>query len=256
MNLDIRLRYIENEVEGDQIMGTVYDLTHVRRLEKIQKDFVGNVSHELKTPVTSLLGFTETLLDGAKDDPELTADFLTIMQNDAKRLQRLIQDIIELSKDSDDLAEDRQTIEINYFLHQQIELYQHLLREKQITVSIEGIENCFYQTRLTFFQPIIKNLFENAIQYSPEKSQIEIAYHLTDQLEITVTDHGIGISKEDQKRIFERFYRVDKARARHSGGTGLGLAIVKEYSEILGGEVKVESHPRLGSTFTVRLPNK
>lgn len=256
MNLDIRLRYIENEVEGDQIMGTVYDLTHVRRLEKIQKDFVGNVSHELKTPVTSLLGFAETLLDGAKDDPELTAEFLTIMQNDAKRLQRLIQDIIELSKDSDDLAEDRQTIEINYFLHQQIELYQHLLREKQITVSIKGMENCFYQTRLTFFQPIIKNLFENAIQYSPEKSQIEIAYHLTDQLEITVTDHGIGISKEDQKRIFERFYRVDKARARHSGGTGLGLAIVKEYSEILGGEVKVESHPRLGSTFTVRLPNK
>ena len=90
----------------------------------------------------------------------------------------------------------------------------------------------------------------------PKKSQIEIAYHLTDQLEITVTDHGIGISKEDQKRIFERFYRVDKARARHSGGTGLGLAIVKEYSEILGGEVKVESHPRLGSTFTIRLPNK
>lgn len=256
MNLDIRLRYIENEIKGDQVMGTVYDLTHVRRLEKIQRDFVGNVSHELKTPVTSLLGFTETLLDGAKDDPELTDEFLTIMQNDAKRLQRLIQDIIELSKDSDDLAEDRQTIELNYFLHQQIDLYEHLLKNKQITVTIDGAENCFYQTRLTFFQPILKNLLENAIQYSPEGSLIELGYRLGEQLEITVTDHGIGMSKEDQKRIFERFYRVDKARARHSGGTGLGLAIVKEYSEILGGTVEVESHPKLGSTFTLRLPNK
>ncbi|MBO0454509.1 sensor histidine kinase [Candidatus Enterococcus murrayae] len=256
MNLDIRLRYLENEIKGDQIMGTVYDLTHVRRLEKIQRDFVGNVSHELKTPVTSLLGFTETLLDGAKDDPDLTEEFLTIMQNDAKRLQRLIQDIIELSKDSNDLAEDRQTIELNYFLHQQIELYEHLLKSKQITVTIDGAENCFYQTRLTFFQPIVKNLLENAIQYSPENSLIELSYRLNDQLEFTVTDHGIGMSKDDQKRIFERFYRVDKARARHSGGTGLGLAIVKEYSEILGGTVIVESHPKLGSTFTLKLPNK
>ena len=256
MNLDIRLRYIENEIKGDQIMGTVYDLTHVRRLEKIQRDFVGNVSHELKTPVTSLLGFTETLLDGAKDDPELTEEFLTIMQNDAKRLQRLIQDIIELSKDSDDLAEDRQTIELNHFLHQQIGLYEHLLKNKQITVVVDGAENCFYQTRLTFFQPIIKNLLENAIQYSPEESLIELSYRLTEQLEITVTDHGIGMSQNDQKRIFERFYRVDKARARNSGGTGLGLAIVKEYSEILGGTIEVESHPKLGSTFILKLPNK
>ncbi|OJG46704.1 hypothetical protein RV04_GL001132 [Enterococcus hermanniensis] len=256
MNLDIRLRYIENELRGDQIMGTVYDLTHVRRLEKIQRDFVGNVSHELKTPVTSLLGFTETLLDGAKEDPELTTEFLTIMENDAKRLQRLIQDIIELSKDSDDLAEDRQTIEIDTFLQQQIDLYQHILKKKDITVTIDGPSGGFYQTRLTFFQPIVKNLLENAIQYSPENSQIEISYTLSDKLEIIVTDHGIGMSKEDQKRIFERFYRVDKARSRHSGGTGLGLAIVKEYSEILGGSVRVESHPKLGSAFTIILPNK
>lgn len=256
MNLDIRLRYLENDSKGDQIMGTVYDLTHVRRLEKIQRDFVGNVSHELKTPVTSLLGFTETLLDGAKDDPALTEEFLTIMQHDAKRLKSLIQDIIELSKDSDDLAEDWQTLELNQFLQQQIELYQHLLQNKKITISLDGVKNCFYQTRLTFFQPIIKNLLENAIQYSPEESQIELSYRLTDHLEISVTDHGIGMSQSEQKRIFERFYRVDKARARNSGGTGLGLAIVKEYSEILGGSIEVESHPKLGSTFTLKLPNK
>ena len=195
-------------------------------------------------------------MDGAKDDPELTEEFLTIMQNDAKRLQRLIQDIIELSKDSEDLSEDRQTIELHYFLQQQIGLYQHLLKNKQITVTIDGAENCFYQTRLTFFQPIIKNLLENAVQYSPENSDITLSYRLADELVLTVTDHGIGMSKDDQKRIFERFYRVDKARARNSGGTGLGLAIVKEYSEILGGTVNVESHPKLGSTFTITLPNK
>ncbi|MGM0213239.1 ATP-binding protein [Enterococcus sp. AZ109] len=253
-DLDVRLRYLENTSTGDQVMGTVYDLTHVRHLEKIQRDFVGNVSHELKTPVTSLIGFTETLLDGAKDDPELTTEFLTIMQKDAYRLQRLIQDIIELSKDSDHVPEELQTIELSEFLHQQVEMYQHLLDKKQIEVNIHGPENSYFLTRLVFFQPIIKNLLENAIQYSPNQGTISIVYQLNKELTLSVTDMGIGISKEDQERIFERFYRVDRARTRNSGGTGLGLAIVREYSQILGGDVTVESRPRLGSTFTVTLP--
>ena len=253
-DLDIRLRYLENTATGDQVMGTVYDLTHVRHLEKIQRDFVGNVSHELKTPVTSLIGFTETLLDGAKDDPELTTEFLTIMQKDAHRLQRLIQDIIELSKDSDHVPEELQTIELSEFLHQQVEMYQHLLDKKEIDVKIHGPENSFFLTRLVFFQPIIKNLIENAIQYSPDQGTITIDYRLDKELTLSVTDVGIGISTEDQERIFERFYRVDRARTRNSGGTGLGLAIVREYSQILGGDVTVESRPRLGSTFTVKLP--
>ncbi|EOH96293.1 two-component system histidine kinase PnpS [Enterococcus pallens] len=254
-DLDVRLRYLENTATGDQVMGTVYDLTHVRHLEKIQRDFVGNVSHELKTPVTSLIGFTETLLDGAKEDPDLTTEFLTIMQKDALRLQRLIQDIIELSKDSEHVPEELQTIELSDFIHQQIEMYQHLLDKKQIEVRIHGPENSFFLTRVVFFQPIIKNLLENAIQYSPEKGIITIDYRMDKQnLILSVTDVGIGIAKDDQDRIFERFYRVDRARSRHSGGTGLGLAIVREYSQILGGDVTVESHPQLGSTFTVKLP--
>ncbi len=178
-------------------------MTHVRRLEKIQKDFVGNVSHELKTPVTSLLGFTETLLDGAKDDLELTAEFFDNHANDAKRLQRLIQDIIELSKDSNDLAEDRQTIEINYFLHQQIELYQHLLGKNRSLFQLRAWKIVFTR-RLTFFQPIIKNLLKMQFNILP-KSQIEIAYHLTDQLEITVTDHGIGISRKIKNEFLNVF---------------------------------------------------
>ncbi|GCF92173.1 two-component sensor histidine kinase [Enterococcus florum] len=252
-NLDVHLRFLENAA-GDQIMGTVYDLTHVRHLEKIQRDFVGNVSHELKTPVTSLIGFTETLLDGAKENPELTTEFLTIMHKDAVRLQHLIQDIIELSKDSDHVSDELQTIELHDFVLQQLEFYQHLLTKKDLTVNVVGAENVFYQTRPVFFQPILKNLLENAIQYSPEHKNIVITYKVKEVLEIKITDTGIGISKEDQERIFERFYRVDRARSRHSGGTGLGLAIVKEYTEILGGTVSVESHPKLGSTFTVTLP--
>ncbi|MGG5315788.1 two-component system histidine kinase PnpS [Enterococcus sp. AZ072] len=254
-DLDVRLRYLENTATGDQVMGTVYDLTHVRHLEKIQRDFVGNVSHELKTPVTSLIGFTETLLDGAKEDPALTTEFLTIMQKDALRLQRLIQDIIELSKDSEHIPEELQTIELSDFIHQQIEMYQHLLDKKQLEVRIHGPENSFFLTRIIFFQPVIKNLLENAIQYSPEKGTITINYQMDNQnLIFSVTDVGIGIAKDDQERIFERFYRVDRARSRHSGGTGLGLAIVREYSQILGGTVTVESHPQLGSTFTLTLP--
>lgn len=255
LDLDVHLRYFENAATGDQIMGTVYDLTHVRHLEKIQKDFVGNVSHELKTPVTSLIGFTETLLDGAKDDPDLTTEFLEIMQKDALRLQRLIMDIIELSKDSNSITDDQwQVIDLEIFIQQQVQQYRHWLENKNISVSIEGEAKVLYQTHLTFFQPIIKNLLENAIQYSSEDSQITIAYTLAEKLVIQVKDTGIGISAADQTRIFERFYRIDKARSRHSGGTGLGLSIVKEYSEYLGGNVIVESHPQLGSTFIVTLP--
>lgn len=254
LNLDVRLRYLDNQ-SGAQLMGTVYDLTHVRNLEKIQRDFVGNVSHELKTPVTSLIGFTETLLDGAMSDPDLTKEFLTIMQQDAKRLQHLIQDIIELSKDADHVAENQQTLLLYNFIQQQVDLYERALAKKQIQVVIDGSPTAYFKTQPTFFQPIIKNLIENAIQYSPKKSQILISFTLGDTLQLNVQDFGIGITKDDQVRVFERFYRVDKARSRHSGGTGLGLSIVKEYSEILGGSVTVESHPNVGSTFSVTLPN-
>lgn len=255
LSLEVRMRYLENLVNGDQIMATVYDLTHVRNLEKIQRDFVGNVSHELKTPVTSLIGFTETLLDGAKEDPELTTQFLEIIEKDAKRLQHLITDIIELSKDSTHLSDQWQTIDLDLFLQQQVDLYNHLLKQKNISVSIDKKGPALFQTQLTFFQPIVKNLLENAIQYSSQDSQITISYDNTnDPLILKIQDQGVGISQADQERIFERFYRVDKDRSRHSGGTGLGLAIVKEYSEILGGTVSIDSHPQLGSTFIVTLP--
>lgn len=251
--LDINLRLFN---EQKQLMGISYDLTRVRQLEKMQKDFVSNVSHELKTPVTSLIGFTETLLEGAMHDPEITEEFLVIMQKDAQRLQRLIQDIIQLSKTEAELQYELQPIELPTLFQQLKDSYRQLLAEKQVTLTLTGSEPTYWLTNREFFYPIIKNLVENAIQYSPKNSQVKLSWRLTaaDQLEVTVRDQGLGIDQDDQERIFERFYRVDKARARHSGGTGLGLAIVKDYTEKLGGTLHLTSHPQVGSTFSVAFP--
>lgn len=251
--LDINLRLFN---EQKQLMGISYDLTRVRQLEKMQKDFVSNVSHELKTPVTSLIGFTETLLAGAMHDPEIIEEFLVIMQKDAQRLQRLIQDIIQLSKTEAELQYELQPIELPTLFQQLKDSYRQLLAEKQVTLTLTGSEPTYWLTNREFFYPIIKNLVENAIQYSPKNSQVKLSWRLTaaDQLEVTVRDQGLGIDQDDQERIFERFYRVDKARARHSGGTGLGLAIVKDYTEKLGGTLHLTSHPQVGSTFSVAFP--
>lgn len=250
--LDLSLRYFNSPEGTGQILGVAYDLTKVRRLEKLQKDFVGNVSHELKTPVTSLIGFTETLLDGAKDDPATLTSFLEIMQKDAIRLDKLIREIIQLSKDGENSYET-QTIKIESYFQQIIQSYQPTISKKDLKIQLIG-EDAPFTTQTDILYPIIKNLIENAIQYSKNTGTILIRYEVTDSLTFSVQDFGIGIEKEDQERIFERFYRVDKARSRHSGGTGLGLAIVKDYVKLLHGTIQVESHPGTGSTFTVNLP--
>lgn len=247
--LDINLRLFN---EQQQILGISYDLTRIHQLEKMQQDFVGNVSHELKTPVTSLIGFTETLLDGAKDDPATLTEFLTIMQKDAERLEKLIHEILQLSKGKA-LDYPAQQFQIHDILDQLVNSYQPLAQNKDLTIAIDGPVEASWQTKLELFYPIVKNLLENAIQYS-NNGTVRIAYQVSDYLELSVTDQGIGIDMDDQTRIFERFYRVDKARSRHSGGTGLGLAIVKDYTEQLGGTIEVASHPGVGTTFTLKLP--
>ncbi|HAQ2211931.1 TPA: two-component sensor histidine kinase [Enterococcus faecium] len=250
--LDLSLRYFTNSEGTGQILGVAYDLTKVRRLEKLQKDFVGNVSHELKTPVTSLIGFTETLLDGAKDDPQTLTSFLEIMQKDAIRLDKLIREIIQLSKDGENSYEIR-TIYTEPYFQQIVQNYQPIIEKKRLTIRLIG-KNEPFTTKTDILYPIIKNLIENAVQYSKSDSEIIIRYQATDDLSFSVQDFGIGIDIEDQERIFERFYRVDKARSRHSGGTGLGLAIVKDYVQLLNGTITVDSHLGTGSTFTVTIP--
>ena len=254
--LDMSLRFIEEDGNDYQVLGIAYDLTRVRQLEKMQKDFVSNVSHELKTPVTSLLGFTETLLDGAKEDPETLTQFLEIMQKDALRLQQLIQEILQLSRDGKNISYNDQEVSLHPFVQEILRSYRKTIKDKHLTIEILGDETITYVTKYELFYPIVKNLIENAIQYSQIDGTITIDFGFTDMFYFIVNDSGIGISLEDQERIFERFYRVDKARSRHSGGTGLGLSIVHNYTELLGGTVMIDSHLGLGSTFTVRLPIK
>lgn len=254
--LDVSLRYLEEPGNHYQVLGIAYDLTRVRQLEKIQKDFVSNVSHELKTPVTSLLGFTETLLDGAKEDPETLTQFLEIMQKDATRLQQLIQEILQLSRDEKNIPYDNQELHLYHLTNELLKSYKKLISEKQLTIEIIGTTTDTYTTKYELFYPIAKNLIENALQYSPEYGHISIEFSTINGLNYVVKDNGLGISLADQKRIFERFYRVDKARSRHSGGTGLGLSIVQNYTELLGGTVTIDSHLGLGSTFTIKIPNE
>lgn len=254
--LDVSLRYLEEPGNHYQVLGIAYDLTRVRQLEKIQKDFVSNVSHELKTPVTSLLGFTETLLDGAKEDPETLTQFLEIMQKDATRLQQLIQEILQLSRDEKNIPYDNQELHLYHLTNELLKSYKKLISEKQLTIEIIGTTTDTYTTKYELFYPIAKNLIENALQYSPEYGHISIEFSTINGLSYVVKDNGLGISLADQKRIFERFYRVDKARSRHSGGTGLGLSIVQNYTELLGGTVTIDSHLGLGSTFTIKIPNE
>lgn len=251
--LDISVRFF---TEDHQVLGVSYDLTKIRHLETLQKDFVSNVSHELKTPVTSLIGFTETLLDGAKDDPELTEQFLQIMQKDALRLQALIQEIIQLSKTNELFAYESQEVDLVKLCQQVTADYAENIQNKHLNISITPNESLCILTKKELLQPICKNLIENAIQYAPVNSQIQInCQKQADYYQLIVQDNGMGIDPKEHQRIFERFYRVDKARARHSGGTGLGLAIVKDYTEKLGGKVTIESQLGSGATFIVTIPH-
>lgn len=248
--LDISLSYFN---ETQQILGVSYDFTRIHQLEKMQKDFVGNVSHELKTPITSLIGFTETLLDGAKDDPETLTAFLQIMQKEAYRLEKLTQEIIQLSK-SDQVTYTTESIHVYQFFQQLIAGYQKVIDDKQITVDIQGPKEVDFETKMALFYPLCKNLIENALYYSLANGKVLIHFTLEQGLHFTIQDFGIGISPEDIERIYERFYRVDKARTRNTGGSGIGLSIVKDSVEQLNGSIQLDSHLGVGTTFTVYLP--
>lgn len=249
--LDVTLRSFK---EDGQLIGITYDLTRVAQLEKLQNDFVGNVSHELKTPVTSLIGFTETLLDGAKEDPETLDQFLKIMQKDAYRLKNLVEEILLLSK-TGDRDYPLKNVDLSSLIKQMINNYRQSIQEKSLVIEVDGPSHLNFRTKEELLLPILKNLIENAIRYCSDKGKIRILLKKEKQhILLSVTDNGVGIAPAEQKRVFERFYRVDKDRSRNSGGTGLGLAIVKDYSEQLGGSIQLESQVGQGSTFTVTFP--
>jgi signal transduction histidine kinase len=227
-------------------------------LENLRREFVANVSHELKTPVTTIKGFIETLLEGAKDDPDDLQRFLEIISRQSDRLASIIDDLLTLSRlESAPISEIMDT-----GVHQLCDILEScrdicLARAQQKNITIR--KNCatdivVHADRSLLTQAIV-NLVDNAIKYSPEETTVSVA--CTEQegyIEISVTDEGPGIAQQHLSRLFERFYRADKARSRKLGGTGLGLAIVKHIVNVHGGMVGVSSKPGTGSTFTIRLP--
>lgn len=242
---------------SDDILLVLNDISEIKRLEKVRKDFIANVSHELKTPVAAISGFSETLLDEGGQNPENVAEFTRIIYDEAQRLTLLINDLLELSKlESDENRLDMQAIDLGQLVYENIERMTKVARLRNIDiryrppsrpVKIISDSNSINQ--------ILSNLIDNAIKYSNDEGWIEVKLEeRRDLVKVGIIDSGIGIPEKELPRIFERFYRVDKARSRKTGGTGLGLAIVKHLVENLGGKITVESNPENGSTFTFTLP--
>jgi two-component system phosphate regulon sensor histidine kinase PhoR len=267
-----RCLQIEASVAGEEQDNEVFavlvfhDVTELRRLEKIRKDFVANVSHELRTPLTSIKGYVEALLDGAKDDPQVSAKFLEIILKQSDRLNLILEDLLQLSKiESGQVLFKREPLHVESLIERTLAMIRPLADKKGQRLTshispkmppVNGDEERLAQ--------VLSNLLDNAVKYTPEGGAITVAaHHLPAEpsaehepelMEISVTDSGIGIPEQDRPRVFERFYRVDKARSRELGGTGLGLAIVKHIVEGHGGQVWVEGNSPAGSRFVVRLP--
>jgi len=235
----------------------LHDITELRKLERVRRDFVANVSHEFKTPLTAIQGFSETLLAGAIDDPQNRERFLGIILEHSRRLARLTDDLLKLSQmDADRLEVEIRGVSVAELIDSCLQTAQHRAAEKELEVTADfpaGLPNIAGDRRR--LAEVLQNLLDNAIQYTLAGGRIIVSAALrgTDVV-FTVADTGIGIPKVDQSRIFERFYRVDAARSREAGGTGLGLAIAKHRVEVHGGRIWVESEIGHGSKFHFSVP--
>lgn len=239
-------------IEG--IVIVLHDITQLKILEQMRKDFVANVSHELKTPITSIKGFTETLLDGAKEDKDTLEMFLDIILKESNRIQVLVSELLELSKIEQANHFNMVKVNLPQKVFNSVEVVYPLAEKKNIKFNLELEKNLFVLAEPSKLKQVMINLLSNAINYSPEDAEVTVkAYLKADECIVEIIDQGIGIAPEETTRIFERFYRVDKARSRDSGGTGLGLAIVKHIIEVFNGEIDVESELGKGSTFRIKL---
>jgi two-component system phosphate regulon sensor histidine kinase PhoR len=249
-----------NETAGN-LQQTVAQLqlehAELEKLERVRKDFVINVSHELRTPLASIQGYTETLIDGAIADPDYNMRFLGIIRHNAERLARLTEDLLTLSR----VEQKRQKFEfethfVNALIHDAFDMMRPIAQKNRIQLLEERApEDTVVCCDSEAVSQILSNLMENAIKYTPEGGRISVgALAQGSMVEFFVRDTGVGIPEEDLPRLFERFYRVDKARSRELGGTGLGLSIVKHLVAAHNGATRVESRVHEGSTFSFTLP--
>ncbi len=236
----------------------INDVTRLLRLENLRRDFVANVSHELKTPITSIKGYVETLLDEAEEHPQHVRDFLEIISRQANRLQAIVEDLLALAKIEQQSDRDEIPLErgrIRGVLQAAIEACSVKAAEKGIQVSLDCPDELYAMINGPMLEQAVINLLDNAIKYSKPEGIVIIDARVAEKnVIINVKDSGIGIARNHLDRLFERFYVVDKGRSRESGGTGLGLAIAKHIVQTHGGRIEVQSRPGTGSTFAIVLP--
>ena len=240
--------------ENQYVLVLISDESEAQRIHDIRRDFVANISHELKTPVSALRTLSDAVT-AAANDPQVVK-FASMMQSEVERLSHLVQEIINLSRlqDSDPLL-DAISVDLDEVLDQAVDQCQFLADSRDIEILRGPRSECSVIGDRTHLIMAFHNLIENAINYSPDKTKVSINSKVSDGIvEVTVIDQGVGIAEGDVGRVFERFYRVDPARSRETGGTGLGLSIVKHVIGNHGGEIQVWSSVGVGSTFSVRLP--
>jgi len=248
---------------SEEIIAVIFDITEFKKLEKIKADFIANVSHELRTPLTSIKGYSETLEDDEYENTEERKQFQKIITRNTDRLISIVSDLLILSelegKDTlfaESSNEDFESININEIIKQTLSSLKRKVNEKQIEESVELEENLPQIKGIKFFlEQMFTNLIDNAVKYNKGGGKVSIKSFVNENnVVIKISDTGIGIPKDHQDRIFERFYRVDKNRSREIGGTGLGLSIVKHIVLVHGGTISLVSEEGKGSEFTIELP--
>jgi two-component system phosphate regulon sensor histidine kinase PhoR len=235
----------------------LHDITGIERLERVRKDFVANVSHELRTPLTAIRGYAETLLEGALEDKENNRRFLEIIRAHSIRLNNIASDLLTLSElEAGTVLGEPERISVRAALEAALHTVEAEARVRDVTVVSDHIEAASVMGDKVRLEQALINLLDNAIKFNRPAGEVHVTAGWTNgaRVRITISDTGIGIPSEDLPRIFERFYRVDKARSREMGGTGLGLSIVKHVVERMGGSIHAESQLGKGSTFTIELP--
>ena len=244
---------------GERCIGVVtvlYDITRLRQLERMRRDFVANVSHELRTPLTAIKGYAETLSDGALDDRKAAVRFIAIISSHADRLNRLLDDLLDLSRlESEQMKIELEIYKLKNIIDTCIASVGPTAAQKHITIASDIPPDIQVTCDAKLIEQALINLLDNAVKYTPEDGQIRVGIRRvgSGRVAVCVEDTGIGIPSEDLGRVFERFYRVDKGRSRDMGGTGLGLAIVRHIAEAHGERVSVESILGKGTTFSLEL---
>lgn len=250
--VDATVIYVTNDQVDFQVIVILYDITELKILERMQTEFVGNVSHELKTPVTAIKGFTETLLEGDVD-PVTVNKFLNIIYDESGKLEILIQEILKLSK-GQKMRENISNFDLNTVFNLELELLSNEIKDKNLKIDKKIPKKFFVDLDEGKIATILENLLQNAVKYNARGGSISIeAAKNESKIFIMVSDTGIGITDEDKKRIFERFYRVDPSRNKQVEGNGLGLSIVQELVTAMNGEISVQDSVSGGTKIVVYL---